>query len=237
MKQASRPVHISVDYEKYLWNPGETFKADVYLLNDTLQPVKGYTYLLRLITIDGKLLAEKKGRAKAGANSSVIVDKIEYLVPETMKGKAFFVTVELSAPSGEKVSDAIYPIAVSTSDNTDDYQAVFSSLNEMPGVALKIESEGKSLFSGKDGEGEGTLKLSNPGENLAFYIRIRLQEESESLRTNYSDNYITLLPGETKTISIQLENSDINTLPDKLHFEVSGWNCLVQIVEWKVTRE
>jgi hypothetical protein len=59
-------------------------------------------------------------------------------------------------------------------------------------------------------------------------------EESESLRTSYNDNYISLLPGETKSVIITFENKEPKTVPVKVHFEVSGWNCPAQSIELKV---
>ena len=69
--RASRPVHISADYERYLWKAGETFRADIYLLNDTEAPVGKATYAVKLLDVRGKILGQKSGPAACGANSSV----------------------------------------------------------------------------------------------------------------------------------------------------------------------
>lgn len=64
-----------------------------------------------------------------------------------------------------------------------------------------------------------------------------MTEESDSLRTDYSDNYITLLPGEMKAISVDVENKEPATTPRKLHFELSGINCPKQTLEMEVQRD
>ena len=233
MKRASRPIHISADFERYIWNTGETFKTDIFLLNDTQSPVKGLIFIAKIIDGDGKILADKSGFAEIDANNSKKISGIELKIPETMKGKTFFVSAELKDTSGNKISDAFYPIAVSKTGNLEEFNNIFSEINQMPNAALKIEQANSELTL-KNGNGNSKLLISNTTEKLAFFARVRMIEESESLRTSYSDNYISLLPGETKSITISLENTALKTVPAKVHFEVSGWNCPAQSIELKV---
>jgi len=53
-------------------------------------------------------------------------------------------------------------------------------------------------------------------------------EESDMIRTVFDDNYISLLPGETKIISAIVKCKDLEKLPQKIHIEVSGINCPAQ---------
>ncbi len=237
MKRASRPIHISADYENYLWKCGDTLKTDIYFLNDTQNPLKGYTFIARLIDCEGKIIAEKSGPAATGANSSSKIGEIEYVIPETMKGKSLFVSVELKNTSGEKVSDAIYPMAISETGNKEDFNNIFSEINQMPKLSLKVEPVHSAVFIENNRIGNGTLRVTNTTEIPAFFIRTRMVEESDSLRTLYTDNYVSLLPGETKTISVHVESKYLKRLPEKVHFEVSGLNCSTQKIELKVTEK
>lgn len=236
LKRASRPIHVSADYERYLWNIGETFKTDVYLLNDTQNPLKGLNYTAKLIDCNGKTLAGKSGPAKSGANRSAKIGGIEYKIPDSLKGKAFFVSVELRDESGNKISDALYPIAVSGTGDLGDYNNIFSEINEMPKVSLKVEAVDSALTIGEEGTGISRLRISNASSNLAFFIRARMLEESDTLRTSYDDNYISLLPGGTKIISVKVESKNIESMPQKIHFRVSGINCPAQEVELDVKK-
>ena len=235
LKRAARPVHISADFEKYLINAGETFKADVYLLNDKQEAVKGLAYTARLLNAAGKTLSEKKGKGEAGINSSAKIGDIGLLIPETMKGKTLFLTVELKDKSGIKISDGIYPVAVAEEGNTKSFNNIFKEINEMPKVPLKIELLQNDIKIDKSGTANGSIRISNPSGNLAFYIRINNTDESDILRTSYSDNYISLLPGESKTVSINIERKGINSLPGEIRFEVSGWNCPPATFKFKTT--
>jgi len=231
MKRASRPFHISADYERYLWKTGEVFKTDIYLLNDTENPLKGNTYVAKLINCEGKVLAEKSGIAEISANSSIKISSIEYKIPETMIGTTFFVSVELKNESTIKISDAIYPIAVSKTENLEEYKNIFSDLNSMPKLELNIQHLYSTETVDKERIDSCIIRISNPTNITAFFIRLRMVEESDMLRTIYSDNYISLLPGENKAIHIKLECKSLKSLPKMIHFEVSGLNCVAQKIE------
>jgi hypothetical protein len=236
MKRASRPIHIAADYERYLWKAGETFKTDIYLLNDTQDPVKGLTFTAKLISCEGKILVEKSGLAETNANSSAKISTLEFNILESFKSKTFFVSVELKSESGGKISDAMYPIAVSAADNLESYNNIFSELNKIPKLTLKVEPVSYTISKENSGAGNVLLLLSNQTEAPAFFILTRLLEESDNLRTIYNDNYISLLPGETKTISVNVESKGLKTLPKKIHFEISGLNCLTEKIEAEFSR-
>jgi hypothetical protein len=81
----------------------------------------------------------------------------------------------------------------------------------------------------KAAPGTYALRLSNPTEGLAFLVRVRLAEESGTLRAYYSDNDLSLLPHETKTVTVRVEGAA--SLPSVVHAEISGWNCPAETVE------
>ena len=178
--------------------------------------MKGFTFNAKLIDCEGKTLTEKSGLAETGANSSFKISGLEFNIPESFKGKTFFISVELKNESGEKISDALYPIAVSETGNLEDYNNIFSGINKMPKISLKAEAVSYTLTKENPGMGSVQLRLSNPAKAPAFFIRTRMVKESDNLRTVYDDNYISLLPGESKTISVNVESKDHKALPKKI---------------------
>lgn len=226
-KRASRPVHVSADFERYLWKPGETFAADVYLLNDTEAPVNQAVYAARLMDLEGNVLAEKTGPATGAANQSVKTGRLEYRIPERLPGRMFFVSVELKQADGNKISDVLYPIAVSA--DLKNFQGIFAAMDRMPAAAPAAEFPSSALKLDPAGNGSFSLRLSNPTGRLAFFVRVRMLEESRTLRTSYSDNYVALLPGESKSVAVRVESKE--TAPASLHFEISSWNGRAQEFE------
>jgi hypothetical protein len=52
---------------------------------------------------------------------------------------------------------------------------------------------------------------------------------ARTLRTSYSDNDISLLPGQSKPVVVRVESKE--TPLARLHFEVACWNCQPQTLE------
>ena len=232
LKRASRPIHISADYEKYLWNTGEVFIASIYLLNDTQNQVKEYKYIARLFDVKGKILIENSGHAEAKENQSIEIGKIEYKIPEEMKGRTFLVSVELKNNNDKKESDALYPIAVSKTGNPDEYNNIFEDLVRMPKIPLRV-----SLKFNRNGVGVNSFIISNPSGKPAIFVGIRMLEESEDLKSSYSDNYAALLPGECKEIIVTVESTSRKSIPGQLNFKVSGLNVPAQIIKIKIDKQ
>jgi beta-mannosidase len=224
-KRASRPMHISVDFDKYLWKTGETFKADVHLLNDTDDPVKGSTYSIKLLNVHGKALAVRSGAAETPANRSAKIGSVELPIPMALAGKTIFVTVELFGRDGVKTSEALYPVAVSRTGDPDDYRNIFTDMNAMPPVGLKAKPKGSGIRLKADGTGSCSIVLENPTDKIAFFVRLRLEGEAETLTTTYDDNFFSILPGESKTVNIKIRNRDAKTAAAAMKLKISGWNC------------
>jgi hypothetical protein len=81
------------------------------------------------------------------------------------------------------------------------------------------------------GTGTVTLRLTNSASALAFFVRVRLAEESETLRMWYGDNYLAVPPGETKSVEVTVESRRPVAAPETLKIEVSGWNVPAQAIE------
>ncbi|MEJ2615150.1 MAG: EamA family transporter, partial [Ignavibacteriaceae bacterium] len=185
-------------------------------------------YIARILDIKGNTLVEKSGKAEAKTNQSIEIGKIEYKIPDDMKGRTVFVSVVLRDNNNREISYALYPIAVSKTGNPEDYFDIFEELNRMPQVPLKVSFKEPNIKFNSDGKGITTLNILNPSDKLAFFVGIKMVEESETLKSDYSDNYVAILPGESRDIIITITNEDQKTLPRQVSFEVAGWNSPAQ---------
>lgn len=251
VKRASKPVHISADYEKYLWDSGETFNAAIYLLNDSYKPLKELKFQALLLDINSKTLAKKSGTASVEINRSKKIGDIQWMIPEAYKGKTFFIAVKLTDKNNQPISDAIYPIAVSRHTmkkskltsaqetkklqpvGNKEYFEIFSELNDLPEVSLRSKVSVNSIKLDKNGLGKTRLMLTNPSKKLAFFIRVRLDTEPDDFTAFYSDNYVTLLPQEKKQIEINVLNRGNASGEVSMKLKVSGWNC--PLTEFPIT--
>jgi hypothetical protein len=151
-----------------------------------------------------------------------------------MNGKTFFVSVVLTGGDGKPVSDALYPIAVTATAKGNDYAGIFAGMDEMPQADLVVTAADPRIVMMDSKDGSCDIVISNPTGRLAFFLRVRLLEESGSLRTTYSDNYVSILPGESKNVRVTVQSTMPETLPSKLRFEVSGWNTRAKNVDVEV---
>ena len=236
VKQASNPVHIAFDFEKYLWSVGENFSADVYVLNDQFEPVESANFSVMLMETNGTIWFEHQGSDRADANSSRKIYQIQKQIPSSYKGKTLFLIARLFDHDQTLISENIYPIAISENESFDEnseqvYFNIFKDMNSLPQVSLQGEVI-KPEIRLTENRGEATLKLTNPSDSLAFFIRIRLDNEDEKLTAFYSNNYFSLLPGETKEINCSII---LKTKIDRqINFQISGWNCSLQKIPIRI---
>jgi exo-1,4-beta-D-glucosaminidase len=68
------------------------------------------------------------------------------------------------------------------------------------------------------------MTVSNPGKTLAFMVYLRLMKSDGEavVPAFFDDNFISLLPGESRTIGVRYRTADLGRTP--AHYEVSGWN-------------
>ena len=74
------------------------------------------------------------------------------------------------------------------------------------------------------------LAISNPAKTLAFMVRLRLVkgDGEDVVPALFDDNFISLMPGESRTVGVRYRASDLDRTP--AHFEVSGWNVQAENV-------
>ena len=152
--------------------------------------------------------------------------------------KTYFVSLKLHNSSMEEISDNFYWLST-TPDiqgskeeartgkgwgilkaNPKSY-ADFKSLNDLPKVRIEakydVESNGK--------ENVVKVQLKNVGEYLAFQIHLALTKGEggdEISPTYWDDNYVSLLPGESKEIFARFSINDLDN--SNLSLKIEGWN-------------
>ena len=123
--------------------------------------------------------------------------------------EGLFLTLRLVNTDKQIVSDNLYWLPDST--------GVYSGLQHLAPAALAVEAHPM-------GKGKITVTLRNPaGGPVAFFNRISLVDPATKQRllpVFYSDNYVSVLPGESKTITL-----DYSPKPGVTpQVSVSGWN-------------
>ena len=127
-----------------------------------------------------------------------------------------FLKLELRDAKGELLSSNFYWLGVPGQPDN------LTALNKLPMVALTAMVE--ELESKIAGQRLLEVTLHNPTTNLAVMAHLQLRRKSgvRVLPVFYSDNYVSLVPDETKTIEIEAAQSDFNG--EEALIVLDGWN-------------
>ncbi|MBU1821905.1 MAG: glycoside hydrolase family 2, partial [Bacteroidetes bacterium] len=197
-KKACGPVNAIYNYHEKM----------IYYANDTQEDIKGATAEVKLLDSNSKLIWEHTTTYDLPNNSTsgVGTDKIPTDSP------VYFLDLKLRDKSGKLLADNFYWLA-SKPDQLDwdryfwyytpqKQFADFTALSKLPTVQLQAE---KSLGE-NNGQHEITVRLSNPTDKVAFFVELEVQDEKTGEAVTpvfWSDNYVSLLPGETKTLTVR----------------------------------
>ncbi|HJP61344.1 MAG TPA: glycoside hydrolase family 2 protein, partial [Gemmatimonadaceae bacterium] len=98
--------------------------------------------------------------------------------------------------------------------------ADFTALRSMPRSA--VTARANSSRSG--GTGTTTVTLKNPTNAIAFFMRLQVVGKGgeEALPVLWEDNYVTLLPGESRTLTARYNVRDLGGAAPRVI--VTGWN-------------
>jgi exo-1,4-beta-D-glucosaminidase len=98
--------------------------------------------------------------------------------------------------------------------------ADFTALNTLPQAKVKVTSTFKP--------GAGQVVLANTSDKVAFFLELELTKGEGKdlvLPVRWEDNYLSLLPGESKTVKVAFTEGDLGGA--KPVVGVKGWNVEV----------
>jgi len=97
-----------------------------------------------------------------------------------------------------------------------------TQLQKLPQVKLNVSA----VTSRKGTDEEKTrVSISNPSKSLAFFVQLQIKRdrgEEPVLPVIWQDNYVSLLPGETRTITATYDAKELGG--EGAMVVVEGWN-------------
>jgi hypothetical protein len=201
-QKACEPVHAQLDLTSNavdLINLGEarTFKVRTHLMS-----------------LDGKTLSDQTYPVLAAANDRTSVSRLD--LDQLAAGHTVLVELQVSDAAGAPVSDNFYWWAKD--------EASLRELNGLPQAALSASA----TVVAANGERKATVKIKNSGSSPALMIKLTLQDAATGERilpAYYSENYISLLPGEERIVTIAFPAD-----AGKPAIGLRGWNLATQTV-------
>ena len=189
--------------------------------------MRGLTVSCRLFDFGLKDLFSREVQVDAEPDSARPVLAIPP-IPASPSAATYFLKLSVRDSAGTEISSNFYWLPAQPSimawDKTPDTAFTpiarfedLSALNALPRVRL----EATATAAGAPGEASLRVTVRNPGSGLAFQVHLGIcdaRSGEELLPVFWEDNYISLLPGESRTLQVQHPSGRAVKL------SVTGWN-------------
>jgi exo-1,4-beta-D-glucosaminidase len=228
-KKANEPLHVQYSYDD----------RSVVVVNSRLEAARGLTVLAQVYDLGLSEVVTQRAELTAASDT---VTRALILPPFPRKaGAVYFVKLTLRGAGGGILSNNFYwlPTELSTIDwdNTHDTNIApiktfedLTALSDLPPARVTARAT-RSRSHGRD---RVVVTVHNPGKSLAFQVHLGVRvagSSDEILPVLWEDNYVPLMPGETRTLAADyLEGTSVG--PD-LSAVVEGWNVEPVIVPVK----
>ena len=214
---ALEPVHVQFDY----------LKNTVSVYNDRLSPLSGLTVTARIYDLNSKKWGTFTKKGVDVPADGVACDVISLVFPEKLT-PVHFIALELRDAKGSVLSRNFYWRSKDSyipDTLTGPCASGFQSLQNMPPATVKT-----TLRRRTDAENQYfDVTLKNTSGRIAFFNEVLLLGD-DGLPVPYTfttDNYFTLLPGESQTVTLEIARTDA---PSKPVIHVEGWNVREKVL-------
>ena len=223
VKKACEPLHIQYSYDD----------LSIVVVNSTYASATKLHAGVRVYNLTGKEIYSAEAIVDAAADSAQRI----FSIPEKLyqgSDRILFVDLTLADSAGTVVSRNFYwvPTTLTTFDWTKtDYTHTpamrhedLTALTSLPQSKVTARAEIESTPRGR----ELRLHLSNSSVELAFQISAALRTSSGGLIAPvfWSDNWIELVPGESRTLTTLLPD----TAPADFVIQIAGWNIAPETI-------
>ncbi len=202
VKKACEPVHIQLDLSDYL----------VQVVNTTTTPLQGAFLSANIVSLDNASLAYHEDHKDLAADS--VTDGFPLDLKQFLSTGVVIVKLELRDAARKLLSQNLYWLGAESSS--------YRALGRLSSAEVTATAE--PLRHGDNVSVHVTLK--NPSNIPLLQIKLTLENAKDASRVlpaYYDDNYISLLPGESRDIAIEYRASDAK---GPLQIALRGWNLI-----------
>ncbi|MEO6983620.1 MAG: sugar-binding domain-containing protein [Edaphobacter sp.] len=204
VKKASELIHIQFNEST----------GELEVINNLPDAVNDAVAHLSIYNLDGSVAYQHSYTITAPPAAATSLGTVEF--PAALS-RVHFLKLELHNAMGKLISDNFYWRA------QPEHQDDLADLGKLSTVSLKAQVSRKDA----DGKSVVTVRLHNPTASMAVMVHLQLRRHSGErvLPVYYSDNYLSFVPNETKTVTIEGSLKDLKR-QDAL-VVVDGWNVTV----------
>jgi len=207
-KKACEPIHVQ-------WN---MVSGNVKVINNTFADLNEVQVQAHIYQMDGREHFQKSAVVNCPANAATTCFQLNEADSEATKSKddlsdAYFIKLDLKDANGKSLSDNFYW----QSRRMGDYRALqgMPTVTATGTVSVKREKETCKLL----------IHLQNSTNSVALMLRVKLVDSSSGQLVAplfYSDNYVSLTPGESKNVTVEFDAGKIHGHEASVRIE--GWN-------------
>lgn len=196
-KKALEPVHAMYSYDD----------RSVAIVNETLRPVNGAKLTARMLGLDGSILF------RSDTTLDLVVDSVirPLILPAPPAGMTtYFVDLRLVSRDRQALSTNFYWVSgemdVLDWDKSNWYITPVKSYANFTALdSLRPTTVARSMSLSRTGSTEtARVTLTNTGKVPAFFLRLQITKGTggdEVLPVLWEDNYLSLLPGESRRVA------------------------------------
>jgi len=206
VRKAAESVHVQVN---------EALRT-VQVVNNTPGDLSGLQLTQTVYRLDGSINRQATSPVPTVSGSSTGTIYTLWIDPHI--SEVYFIKLDLRSADGKLLSTNLYWKNVAQDD--------FVTLERMASASLNVTASARHV-------GESTVldvTITNPTKIIALLAHLQLHRKSDGARmlpVFYSDNYMSLAPGESRQVTIEASTRDLAGDPVLL---VDGYNVGVQPV-------
>ncbi len=208
VRKACEPIHIQFNEQL----------GSVQVINNTATSLDGAKAHLQIYNLDGS--SPYQHDYEVNALPSAETDLGVVTLPSTLSA-VYFIKLQLTAANGTLLSDNFYWRAAAPQSDDLTEMAKLPITTLQAGIARR-DAGGKIYLD---------VTLHNPAPSVAVAAHLQLRRATSGQRVlpvYYTDNYVSLVPGEARTITIEAAAADLKG--EKPLVLVDGWNIGVRPV-------
>jgi hypothetical protein len=212
------PLHAQFDY----------LKNTVSVVNDYYKDFYNYTVSAEVYDLKSKKVYERSAKVDLPSDG-VVNDVFTIQFPEAVT-QVHFIQLRLKDEKGEEVSSNFYWRSndryLGKGTLTGPASSGFEDLSKLNPAKLTVDYQTRE----DSGKRFVDVKLKNVSASIAFFNQLQLLDsESKPIRPSfYTDNFFSLLPGETKSVTIETERKNWKKGGAPV-LVVKGWNIKKQL--------
>ena len=189
--------------------------GDLQVINNLPEPLEKATAHMAIYNLDGSIAAQKDIPVTAPPATAANLGPVDFPAgASTVR----FLKLDLKNAAGKLLSTNFYWLGP-TLDSDD-----LTDLNKLSQVTLEAHIARHDLA----GKTHIAVTLRNPSKNVALMVHLQLHSAKSGERVLpvfYDGNYVSLVPGESRTIAMEADLKDLKGEPAQV--QVDGWNVTV----------